>query len=248
MASSTGTWDTRRFPLCAPWSGERGDEFGKRFLPSFLSGLMAKSDEFCTYEQHLSGECPGGIVPPTAAQLLANPLHVNLEHPHLGNAAEQRKSDAAFYSRDAAIISAFRAHMLNPLVAARIDDIRAKYRADDFGAGAPVLHPVVAAGAPPVYPATHPQNGQPLSRVDLQRYQSCGNSLARHVLQIIKEEAMPDPSSGITRMTLASKWANIKMSDVGITDTTPRDLSVLVTDLAAVVWVTGGARLLLPVV
>ena len=233
MASSTGTWDTRRFPLCAPWSGERGDEFGKRFLPSFLSGLMAKSDEFCTYEQHLSGECPGGIVPPTAAQLLANPLHVNLEHPHLGNAAEQRKSDAAFYSRDAAIISAFRAHMLNPLVAARIDDIRAKYRADDFGAGAPVLHPVVAAGAPPVYPATHPQNGQPLSRVDLQRYQSCGNSLARHVLQIIKEEAMPDPSSGITRMTLASKWANIKMSDVGITDTTPRDLSVLVTDLAA---------------
>ena len=123
MTSSTGTYDTRRYPLCAPWSGERGDEFAKRFLPSFLSGLMAKSDDFCTYEQQLAGECPGGIIPPTAAQLQANPQHVNLERPHLGNAAEQRKSETAFYNRDSAIISAFRTHMLNPMVQKRIDDI-----------------------------------------------------------------------------------------------------------------------------
>ena len=168
----------------------------------------------------------------TANQLVANPQHVNLERNHMGNASEQRKSETAFFSRDAAIISALRAHMLNPLVQTRIDDLVAKYRADAFDAGAPVLHPIVAAGAPPVYRAGHPQAGQPLSRVDLQRYQRCGNSLARHVLQIIKEEATPDPSSGITKMALANKWANVKMSDVGVSDTTPRDLSALLTDLA----------------
>ena len=54
MTSSTGTYDTRRYNLCAPWSGGRGEEFSKRFLPSFLSGLMGKSDDFCTYEQHLT--------------------------------------------------------------------------------------------------------------------------------------------------------------------------------------------------
>ena len=121
--------------------------------------------------------------------------------------------------------------MLNPLVQRRIDDIVSKYRDSDYAGGAPVVHPALPAGAPPNYPADHPQAGQPLSRVDLQNYQRCGNSLARHVLRIIREEATPDPTSGITRMTLESKWANVKLSEVGITDTTPRDMSAYLTEL-----------------
>ena len=232
---STGnkqSYDTRLYNICEPWHGERGLLFSEKFIVNFKAGLMEKSDDYCTYEQHLSGHCPGGIVKPSAAQLLADAAHVNVPRPHQGNASEVRKSEAAFNNRDAAIVQLFRKHITADLVQARIDDIRQMHEDGNYDGGAPVLDVVVVAGAPPNYAAAHPRAGQPLNADDLAAYQSCGNSLARHIIRIISTEAVPDPSSGLTRMNLDNRWSNAKMQVVGITETTPRDLAAWLTRLA----------------
>eukprot|EP00964_Phaeocystis_antarctica_P003508 scaffold1881_cov62-Phaeocystis_antarctica.AAC.5 len=42
---------------------------------------------------------------------------------------------------------------------------------------------------------------------------------------------MPDPSSGLTQLDADNRWANLKMSEVGITSTTPRDLAAYISRL-----------------
>jgi len=239
MTSSSGTYDTKRYPLCEPWHGKRGKDFEDRFRPDFMSACMTKYDDHGTWEQHLCGEVPGGILPSSATQLAANPTHVNIVRPHHGNAAEQRKSQAAFFNRESAILASFRKHIPVDAIQFRIDQLRQLHRDDDYAAGAPVTDVrivVLAAGvavpAHAVYPANHPAANQPLNNYDLMAYQKCGNSLTRHIMYTIGNEALPDPSSGLTQLDADNRWANIKMSQVGITSTTPRDLAACISRLA----------------
>ena len=239
MSSTSGSYDTKRFPLCEPWHGQRGKAYKERFMPDFQAACMGKYDDFATWEQHLCGEVPGGILPCSPQQLANNPLHVNAARPHVGTAAEARKSQAAFYNRESAILSAFRKHIPVDAVQQRIDHLVQLHRADNFQEGAPVTDVtmvVLQQGQPvpahPVYPPNHPQANLPLSAYDLAAYQKCGNSLTRHIIYTIGLEAMPDPSSGLTQLDAENRWANLKLGDVGISPTTPRDLAAHISRLA----------------
>jgi len=83
----------------------------------------------------------------------------------------------------------------------------------------------------PLRRPNHPLANQPLSPYDLTAYQKCGNSPTRHIIHTIGLEAMPDPSSGLTQLDADNRWANLKMSEVGITSTTPRDLAAYISRL-----------------
>ena len=107
-------------------------------MPDFTAACMGRCDDYSTWEQHLQGEVPGGILPTSPQQLAANPLHVNVARPHQGNAAEVRRSEAAFYNRESSILSAFRRHIPVEAVQLRIDNLVQLYRANDFQGGAPV--------------------------------------------------------------------------------------------------------------
>ena len=67
------SYDTKRYPLCSPYSGEIGPPFTRVFKPAFLSAISASSDKYANYGAHLRGMDPGGILPPTPAQLATNP-------------------------------------------------------------------------------------------------------------------------------------------------------------------------------
>ena len=58
--------DTKLYPLCDPWHGERGPKFTRKFAPDFLSGLAkpANCDKFSSMRNHLFGLDVGGV-PPT---------------------------------------------------------------------------------------------------------------------------------------------------------------------------------------
>ena len=239
MTSSSGSYDTKRFNLCEPWWGQRGKAFAERFMPDFRSACMAKYDDHATWEQHLDGEVPGGVLLCSAAQLANNPAHVNAPRPHQGAAADARKSEAAFHSRESCILAAFRKHVPVDAIQIRIDQLRQLYKDDDFMGGAPVTNVVIvvlnlgnAVPAHAVYPPNHPQANQPLSPYDLVAYQKNGNSLTRHIIYTIGLEAMPDPSSGLTQLDAENRWANFKMSHVGVTSTTPRDMAAHISRLA----------------
>ena len=232
MTSTSGSYDAKRFSLCAPWWGERGKPYQQRFMTDFRSACMARSDDYATWEQHLDGEVPGGGPRVHTAAQLANPTHVNAPRPHQGTAADVRKSEAAFYNREASVFAAFRKHCAAESIQIRIDELRQLYKDGDFIGGAPVTDVVIvvlhlgnAVPVHPVYRHNHPQAGQPLSPYDLAAYQKCGNSLTRHIIYTIGLEAMPDPSSGLTQLDAENRWANIKMSQVGTSGTTPRDLA-----------------------
>ena len=98
MASSR---DPKTFPLCDPYHGEPGAAWSRVFLPSFISGVGKKKDDFASMRNHLAGKDPGGCQPPTAAQLAANPAHTGTLTYHIsgtGNpgSVKVRKSETAF--------------------------------------------------------------------------------------------------------------------------------------------------------
>ena len=76
--------DTKLFPVCAPWSGDKGRGFTHVFAVEFPAGLARIKDHYSSLKQHLEGKDFGGISPPTPAQLAANPNHVNDPRPHPG--------------------------------------------------------------------------------------------------------------------------------------------------------------------
>ena len=84
------------YPICDPWLGQAGPPFERVFAPAFKAGLLGRSDEFGSYAEHMLGTDPGGVPPPTAAQLAADANHVNAAIAHMGGAADVRKSQQAF--------------------------------------------------------------------------------------------------------------------------------------------------------
>ena len=136
------------------------------------------------------------------------------------------------------MIAEFRNHIPSTAWRDRIDQLKRLSAEDDYEGGAPLILVVIAANVAGVadgtllYPAGHLNDGEALSARDMDNYQKCGNSLARHIVRIIGEEASPDPKAGITQMLAENKWANLKMNHVAIDGATPRNLATLVKKVA----------------
>ena len=94
--TTTSTYDTRRFPLCAPWDGEVGVSFIRGFSPSFKAALGTKTDKFSNLLAHIEGNDIGGVKPTTPTQYAANNNHINGVTAHAGTAANQNESMNAF--------------------------------------------------------------------------------------------------------------------------------------------------------
>ena len=243
MLSSTSQYDAKKYPLCAPWDCQRGRSFHENFLPDLTSSLGLRYDDFANQQDHLTGNVPGGIPITTTAELLdpATALLVHAVVGHQGGAADMRKSEAQFKNRDAAIIASIRNHIPGQPQRDRIDMIKRLATERNYEGGAPLTLVVVVTANAPVagfavgallYPPGHPNDGQAISALDRSKYQKCGNSLARHIIRIIGEEASPDPNAGITQMLAEGRWSNLKMGDVDINASTPRNLATLIKKVA----------------
>ena len=80
------SYDARIYTVCAPWKGERGDNFLNVFKPAFLNGLDGISDDYNSLREHLEGDDYGG----NGVGGLA----------HAGTANEIRKSRQAYNNRE----------------------------------------------------------------------------------------------------------------------------------------------------
>jgi hypothetical protein len=243
LSSTSEQYDAKKYPLCAPWDGQRGKSYYGTFIPDLTSSLGLRYDDFANQQDHLTGNVPGGIPITTAAQLLApgGNLLVNAELRHEGTANDIRKSAVQYKNRDAGIIANFRNHIPGQPWRDRIDMIKQLSVEGNYAGGAPLTLVVLVTAAAPVagfaigallYPVGHPNDGQALSARDRSNYQKCGTSLARHIIRIIGEEASPDPKAGITKMLAENKWANLKLSHVAIDGSTPRNLATLIKKVA----------------
>ena len=239
LSSTSKQYDAKKYPLCPPWDCKRGRSFNDEFMPDLTSSLGLRSDDYANQQEHLHGNVPGGVPVTTAAQLLANNLHVNAELGHDGQAHEIRKSRAHFRNRDAAIIASFYNHVPSQPIRDRINEIKQLSSESNYAGGAPLIIVVVAANVANVtdgtllYPVGHPNDGQEISLLDRNNYQKSGNSLARHIIRIIGEEASPDPNAGVQKMLAADRWSHIKLSHVPIDAATPRNLATLIRKLGA---------------
>ena len=236
MSSTSEQYDAKKYSLCPPWDGQRGKSYYDKFIPNLTSSLGLRGDDFANQQDHLTGNVPGGIPITTAAQLRANNLHVNAELKHEGAANEIRKSQVQFKNRDASVIASFYNHIPSQPHRDRINMIKELSAEGNYAEGAPLINVILVTANAPVagfaigallYPVGHPNDGQAISLLDRSNYQKCGNSLARHIIRIIGEEASPDPKAGITKMLAADRWSNIKLSHVPIDGSTPRNLATL---------------------
>ena len=210
------------------------------FKPAFISAISASSDKYANYGAHLRGMDPGGILPPTPAQLATNPNHINAANPHPPAAAAA--SAVAFKNREAAIISQIRKHVLPVGLQLDIDRVTEASFVNNYNDGCPVFPsfaPIPAQPAPqgtlaagtPIYPPDHPLAGRPLSMVDLYKYQQCGNSVARHIWQLVCDYGTKKQTALFNEMQ-NNNWANLKLSDVGISARTIHDAAALIDKMS----------------
>ena len=57
-----------------------------------------------------------------------------------------------------------------------------------------------------MYQADHPNAGAPLTPEDLEAFQLCGNSLARHAFRLIDKIGIVDKTSGLTPVNQDAVW------------------------------------------
>ena len=112
--TTISTYDTRRFPLCAPWDGEVGVSFIRNFSPTFKAALATKTDKFSNLLEHIEGNDVGGIKPTTAAQFATDYYHINGITEHQGTEPNKRESLSAFNNRAIALVGYIRSHVEVP--------------------------------------------------------------------------------------------------------------------------------------
>ena len=226
--------DTKLFPVCAPWSGDKGRGFTHVFAVEFPAGLARIKDHYSSLKQHLEGKDFGGISPPTPAQLAANPNHVNDPRPHPGAGGgaaaavlEVAKSEEAFELRRDELLSLIRSHVINQGIKSAIDTMVAKHT--NNAPDQPVLEvqAAPAAGGVPLYAAGHPNAGNALSPADLRSYQLYGNSLGRHAWGLLVTEGTY-VTSGLRAEQLDDVWTGLLLSHVPFSERTIRDLAAYI--------------------
>jgi len=57
------TYDGRKYTICCPHDGQRGDAYTRRFRPDFINGLWDDCDEFSSLAEHALGTDDGGHCP-----------------------------------------------------------------------------------------------------------------------------------------------------------------------------------------
>ena len=124
LSSTSEQYDAKKFPLCAPWDGQRGKSYQETFIPNMTSSWGLRGDDFANKQDHLTGNVPGGIPITTPAQRRANNLAVNDELEHEGTNNDKRKSAVQFKNRDASIIAELRNHIPSQPHRDRIDMIK----------------------------------------------------------------------------------------------------------------------------
>ena len=112
--TTTSTYDTRRFPLCAPWDGKVGVSSIRNFSSTFKAALATKIDKFSNLLEHIEGNDVGGVKPTTAAQYANNYYHINDGTAHQGTEPNQRESLNAFNNRAIALVGYIRSHIEVP--------------------------------------------------------------------------------------------------------------------------------------
>ena len=76
MSSTSEQYDAKKFPLCAPWDGQRGKSFLESFLPDITFAWGLRGDDFANKQQHLIG----AVSPPSPHGHARYPL-LTLSHP-----------------------------------------------------------------------------------------------------------------------------------------------------------------------
>ena len=52
------TYDPRKYPVCPPHTGEKGEPYTRRFRPDFISNLWGENDDYSSLAEHaLHVEC-----------------------------------------------------------------------------------------------------------------------------------------------------------------------------------------------
>ena len=215
--------DISKYPLCEPWYGEKGPKFTRRFALDFMSALGTQRDKFATIRDHMKGRDPGGIPPTAAAQLAAGHVNPKINHPGgtLGT-----ESQFAFSQREQLACDLIRKYIPVPSIQTMIDGMVINFESRNYAAGSPVLEviitPAVAAAGgvaavPPVYnyPADHPLTGTPLSPAHLLAYQTCGDSLARHIWGTIEKMGTKD-TSGANTVAQDNIWSLMTLDHVDV--------------------------------
>ena len=156
--SGDQNYDGKKFTICAPWYGNAGPAYMRVFRPAFMAGLRGKGDDFGTLYDHLRGDVPGGVLPPTAAELAADPDHLNALHDEGPSVAERRKEKRAFKSRDNMIIAHVRKHIPVPSIQSAIDSLVKLGESKDYDNRAVVLEMPIVAGIH-TYPPGHANAG-----------------------------------------------------------------------------------------
>ena len=227
--TTTSTYDTRRYALCAPWDGEVGVTFTRVFCPSFKAALGTKTDKFSNLLAHIEGNDVGGVRPTTPSQYAADNNHVNGIFGHGGTGTNLRESENAFDNRAIALVGHIRAHVEVPGIKANIDKMLNAFYANDYINGCPVF-PSGQIGAL-VYPNDHPLGGQPFTGEDLIKYQKYGNSIGRHIWGMVCDAGQRTRNAMYNKLMNAS-WHNAKLADVGITRRSMLDFGTLLEQLS----------------
>ena len=227
--TTTSTYDTRRYALCAPWDGEVGVTFTRVFCPSFKAALGTKTDKFSNLQAHIEGNDVGGVRPTTPSQYAADNNHVNGIFGHSGTGTNLRESENAFENRAIALVGHIRAHVEVPGIKANIDKMLNAFYANDYINGCPVF-PSGQIGAL-VYPNDHPLGGQPFTGEDLIKYQKYGNSIGRHIWGMVCDAGQRTRNAMYNEL-MNSSWHNAKLADVGFSRRSMLDFATLLDQLS----------------
>ena len=196
--------------MCDPYFGATGPAWERIFSKDFLAAARSKSDKFSNMHEHSQGRDPGGMRTPTAAQLAANPNHLNVARGHAGGAADVRESQQAFEQRSQDMIAALRQHIPVARLQNAIDAMVEK--SESNAPDQPCLNAMAppVAGGVPIYPAAHPLAvgvATPLTPYDLAQMQKYGNSLARHVFGMLEGHGIK-AASGLKTLSQEGSWVN----------------------------------------
>ena len=122
----------KAYPICDPHDGSKGPHYQRVFDPAFHSGIATSKDDYSNLRDHARGEDETGFLPPTSAQLAANPAHTGMYVQFHGTMTEHRKALKAFRQRSYDTIALLRTHVPYAAAEKAIDDAVRKHEAMDW--------------------------------------------------------------------------------------------------------------------
>ena len=53
MSTDEATYDSRKFPVCCPHDGSKGEAYTRRFRPDFVGALWDEQDDISSVAEHM---------------------------------------------------------------------------------------------------------------------------------------------------------------------------------------------------